>query len=359
MIQTQPLDGNAVVYCEGSFNTPNGKTAHGLVRHTRRYRVLSVIDSRQQGRDAAEVLDGKAKGIPVVSSLKEALNHAKVKSLPVDFFVIGLAPDGGRMDEPARQTVKEAIGAGLHVDSGLHDFLTENPEFVDLAQKHGVQLRDIRKTPGREMLHFFTGKIEEVTALKVAILGTDSAIGKRTTAWVLVDALNRAGIATELVGTGQTAWLQGAKYCLILDSLINDFVSGEIEHNTWSAWKDGGARVVVIEGQGSLLNPAYPGGFEILAAARPDLVILQHAPRRKEYDGFPGYFIHPLEKQIEAIQCISDCPVAAVTINHEEMTAEEVRQECRELSAKLGMPVVDVLLDGAGALVPVIKEKLK
>ena len=26
--------------------------------------------------------------------------------------------------------------------------------------------------------------------------------------------------------------------------------------------------IIVIEGQGSLLNPAYPGGFEILAAGR-------------------------------------------------------------------------------------------
>ena len=31
----RPPDGRAIVYCEGAFRTPNGKTAHGLVRHAR------------------------------------------------------------------------------------------------------------------------------------------------------------------------------------------------------------------------------------------------------------------------------------------------------------------------------------
>ena len=113
--------------------------------------------------------------------------------------------------------------------------------------------------------------------------------------------------------------MQGARYSLIMDSLINDFVSGEIEHAVHEAWKNENPDVIVIEGQGSLLNPAYPGGFEILAAGRPDFVILQHAPKRSEYDGFPGYALHPLEEQIKAIEIISGKKVVAITINHENM----------------------------------------
>src|SRR5262249_51865479 len=145
-------------------------------------------------------------------------------------FVIGLAPDGGRMPHAARKVVAAAVDAGLHVDSGLHDFLSDDPEIAALAAARGVKIRDVRKPPERDRLHFFSGKIAEVTSLKLAILGTDSAIGKRTTAWLLVDALNKAGWSAEMIGTGQTAWMQGARYSLILDSLINDFVSGEIEH---------------------------------------------------------------------------------------------------------------------------------
>lgn len=153
-----------------------------------------------------------------------------------------------------------------------------------LATKHGVRLRDVRRTPPRKELHALSGKIEQVTSLKVAVLGTDSVVGKRTTAWILAEALEAVGYTAELIGTGQTAWMRGVHYGVILDSLINDFVAGEIEHAVWSAWKEVGPDVIIIEGQGSLMNPAYPGGFEILAAGRPDVVILQHAPRRKEYE---------------------------------------------------------------------------
>ena len=106
--------------------------------------------------------------------------------------------------------------------------------------------------------------------VKIAILGTDSAIGKRTTAWMIVQALKIRISKAEMIGTGQTAWMQGAKYSIVLDSIVNDFVSGEIEHAIWAAWKDENPDVIVIEGQGSLMNPAYPGGLEILAAGRPD-----------------------------------------------------------------------------------------
>ncbi|KAA3660875.1 MAG: DUF1611 domain-containing protein, partial [Calditrichaeota bacterium] len=192
-------------------------------------------------------------------------------------------------------------------------------------------------------------------ALKIAILGTDSAIGKRTTAWLIVQAFQNAGLKAEMIGTGQTAWMQGARYSLILDSLVNDFVSGEIEHAVWRAWNETKPDVIVIEGQGSLMNPAYPGGFEILAAGRPDVVVLQHAPTRKEYDGFPGYPMHPLRKQIDAIELISGKPVVAITVNHEDLTAEQVPTVCREIIADVGLPAFDVLLDGAAELITVLK----
>lgn len=353
------FDGNAIVYCEGAFNTTNGKTAHGLVRFTERYDVITVIDSRYRGEDAGLILDGKENGIRITANLEEAIEHAENNDTSATHFVIGLAPDGGRLPEIARHAVTQAINKGLNVDSGMHDFLSDDPEISTLARDIGVLIRDIRKTPSRGELHFFTGLIETVESLKIAVLGTDSAVGKRTTAWILVHALREAGYNTELIGTGQTAWLQGARYSLVMDSLINDFVSGEIEHAMVMAWKEVRPDVMVIEGQGSLLNPAYPGGFEILAAGRPDIVILQHAPARKEYDGFPGYFIHPLRKQIDAIEMISGKPVVAITINHEEMNDEQVRQACADITAEYGLPAVDVLLDGAKDLLNIILPRIR
>ncbi len=347
-------EGSALVYCEGAYGTPNGKTAHGLVRRTLRYRILGVIDSTCAGRDAGEIIDGRRSGIPIYKDLKEARSLLKDEGKQATHFVIGLAPDGGRFAAHDRNAVREALFEGLHIDSGLHDFLTEDPEMVSLAEERGLVIRDVRKPPPRDSLHFFSGKIEKVACFKLAVLGTDSAVGKRTTAWMLVDALKSHGYRAELIGTGQTAWMQGARYGFILDSCINDFISGEIEHAVWSAWDDIHPDVIVLEGQGSLMNPAYPGGFELLAAGRPDAVVLQHAPGRKEYDGFPGYPIQPIEQQIQAIEVISDKPVVALAVNHENLSEEELSKACEDLSRRTGLIAIDVLREGSDKLVEIL-----
>lgn len=352
-------EGNAIVYCERAFSTANGKTAHGLVRRTERYRVLSVVDSMHAGRDAGIVLDGKPRGIPIHGSVGASVESLRNIKEPATHLVIGLAPDGGRLGPEARNDVIDAIELGLHVDSGLHDFLSEDEEISRMASAHGVRIRDVRKPPPKKDLHFFTGKIEEVTSLKVAVLGTDSAIGKRTTSWILSDAIKIAGYTVEFVGTGQTAWMQGVRHGIILDSLVNDFVSGEIEHAVWSAWREMKPDVIFIEGQGSLMNPAYPGGFEILAAGKPDVVVLQHAPARKDYDGFPGYLIHPLEKQLQAIELVSGKPVVAITINHENLNLEEIPELCAEITNATGLPACDVLLQEMGSVIDALKPHLQ
>ena len=352
------IDGKALVYCDGAFNTPNGKTAHGLVRFTERYEVVGVIDKNYAGQDAGLVLDGKPSGIPVFKDFKTALLELGEEKKPKS-LVIGLAPDGGRLPAIAKVSIKKALEAGMNVDSGLHDFLYKDEELMAIANKNNCRVRDVRRTPDRDELHFFTGKIEEVDCLKIAVLGSDSAIGKRTTAWIIVHAFRKAGLKAEMVGTGQTAWMQGAKYSMVMDSCINDFVSGEIEHAVHEAWKNESPDLIVIEGQGSLMNPAYPGGFEILAAGRADCVIMQHAPKRVEYDGFPGYALHPIKKQIEAVEVISGKKVIAVTVNHEEMSKEEILPACQKITDETGLPAFDVLEYGADELVKLIKSHLK
>ena len=347
----QPFpEGNAIVYCEGAFGTTNGKTAHGLIRRSRRYKVLAVVDSVQAEKDAGEVLDGRFAGIPIEKDVMSAYRNALAADLEPTHLVVGLAPDGGRLDPAARSDIRRAIRLSLNVDSGLHDYLSDDVEIAAVAEDYGVTLRDVRKPPSLSKMHFFSGKITEVESFKVAVLGTDSAVGKRTTAWMLVDALAELGLKSELVGTGQTAWLQGARYGIVLDSLVNDFVAGEIEHAVWTAWTERLPEVIVLEGQGSLMNPAYPGGYELLAAGRPDVVVLQHAPARKEYDGFPGHRLHSLDHQIKAIEVVSGRPVVAITINHEDLAKSEIEATCDEISREIGLPVFDVLTHGADKL---------
>jgi uncharacterized NAD-dependent epimerase/dehydratase family protein len=356
---TAPSKPRAVIYCEGAFDSTNGKTAHGLLRRSERYEISSVVDSYLKGRTAGEILSGCRYDVPIVGSVKEAVKLAESAEKPVRHLIVGLAPDGGRLKESCWAHIREAVSMGLSVVSGLHDFLSDNKALAILARTRGVRLFDIRKPKESQNLHFFSGKIEAVTAPRVAVLGTDSAVGKRTTAWMLVDKLDGAGMRAVLVGTGQTAWLQGAEHCIVFDAVVNDFVSGEIEHAVWSAWRDTSPDIIVIEGQGSLMNPAYPGGLEILAAARPSCVVLQHAPARKAYDGFPGYPIQGIEKQIEAIELVSGKPVVAVAVNSEGIPSDRISAVCDQVASTARRPAVDPLVHGVDTIAEAIRYHIR
>ena len=345
------VDGTAVVLCEGHFGDTGGKTAHGLVRHTARYRVRAVIDSALAGRDAGQHLDGRPNGIPIVADLDAAIAAG---GRP-DYLVVGVATHGGVLPPALRPAIAQALEAGINVDSGLHEFLGDDPVFAPLAAKSGASIRDVRRTPPRSAMHAFTGGIFHVEALRVAVLGTDSGVGKRTTAVRLVQALNAAGRPAVMVGTGQTGWMQGAPYSLILDSLVNDFVSGEIEHQVLRAAREAKPEVIVVEGQGCLTHPAYPGGFEILAGARPQCVVLHHAPARRHYDGWADFPLAGPERERLLIELLGPFRVAAVTLNPTGLTPQEARAAAAGLETAMGLPCRDPLRDDLGPILAALR----
>ena len=349
------MDGVALILCEGVFGTGDGKTANGLVRHTERYQIAGVLDSRLAGRDAGEVLGGEPCGIPIFASLADALE--KLADRP-SYLVIGLAPDGGRLPDAYRNVVIDALRAGMNIDSGLHQFLSDDPELSKLAEEHGATIRDVRRTPPRDQLHFFTGAINDVKAVRVALLGTDCCCGKRTTSTLLTEALNRSKTPTVLIGTGQTSWLQGARYGILLDSLINDFVAGEIEHAIVEADRAESPDVIIVEGQGALTHPAAPGGFEIMTSAKPQGVILQHAPTRKTYLDYPNEPIAPPELHIQAIESVFRSRVIAMAVNSEGIEPAKIADEVSKLEHRYEIPCCDPLTQGPERLVDAVRSLL-
>jgi len=338
-----------VILAEGVYDTSNGKTAHGLVRFTKRYDVIGLIDSKFAGKDAGEVLDGKFRNIPIRASIKEFLDEHP------DVLIVGAATDGGLLPKEYRPYIIEALQNKICVVSGLHEFLSEDPEFKEISEINNVKITDVRKM----FLHkcdFFTGEIEKVKSKKIAVLGTDSAVGKRTTSVMLTENLNRLGHSTIFIGTGQTGWMQGAKYCALIDSMINDFVAGGIETEVVKAWNDNHPEFIIIEGQGAILHPAYPGGFEIIAAGRPDVIILQHSPKRKYYDGFENYPIHDLDKYIKVIELLSGKKIAAITLNTENMAKDELEYYKKYYFEKYGIPAIAPLYEGTSELVKILEK---
>jgi uncharacterized NAD-dependent epimerase/dehydratase family protein len=348
------MDGTALVVCDGFFATPNGKTAHGLVRGTDRYRIVGVVDAPTAGRDAGEVLDGRNRGIPVFATIPDAI---RALGETPDFCVVGVATAGGRVTPGLRALLLEAIGAGMSVVNGLHEFLSEDAELSSAAAGKGVAICDIRKTAKRSELHFWSGDIAEVGAPRIAVLGTDCALGKRTTARLLMEACRRDGLRTELIYTGQTGWMQGAPYGFILDSVPNDFVSGELEHAVVSCWRNERPDLILFEGQSALRNPSGPCGSELLLSGGARGVILQHAPARTFYEGYEeqGLRIPPVSDEIALIASYG-ARTLAVTLNGEHRSAGALRADRERLRAELNLPVVLPLEEGVESLVPVVRE---
>lgn len=335
-----PTGATAVVYCEGQFGEQDGKTANGLVRHSEKYDVLSVIDSRCAGLDSGSVLDGAPNGIPVLADLEDALTHAGV--VP-DYLICGLAPADGLLSASQRVVLLDGIAQGMHIINGLHEFLNDDAEFVAAASLARVTITDVRRPPEKRDLHLFSGRIFDVTCPRIAVLGTDGAIGKRTTATLLVRALRAEGINAVLVGTGQTTLIQGGRYGVALDALVPQFCSGEVENQVVAAFEGEDPDVIVVEGQGALSHPAYLTSAHILRGSRPQGVIVQHAPRREVLGDFPMVAMPTVTSEIALIEAFADTTVIGVTINHEDMDPDEIGGVIAEHRLELGLPVTDPL----------------
>lgn len=335
-----PEGTTAIVYCEGQFGEQDGKTANGLVRHSEKYEILSVIDSLQAGKDSGVHLDDAANGIPVLASLEDALAHA---GFVPDYLICGVAPSDGLLSAEQRVVLLEGIARGMHIINGLHEFLNDDAEFVAAALLTSVTITDIRQPRPLKDLRAFSGRIFDVTCPRIAILGTDGAIGKRTTAVLLTQALNERGIHAVMVGTGQTTLIQGGKYGVALDALIPQYCSGEVENQVVAAFEGEAPQIIIVEGQGALSHPAYLTSAHILRGSRPAGVIIQHAPHRRVLGDFPMVKMPTLASEVTLIEAFADTKVIGITINHEGMRADEVSATIRDIRLKFDLPATDPL----------------
>ena len=339
---------SAVVYCEANFGAIDGKTANGLVRHSEKYRILSVIDSEKTGLDTGFLLGEKPNSIPVCRDLADALVHAG--GIP-DFFIFGMAPASGRLSETERELMLEVISLGMNIVNGLHEFLNDDPVFAAASKAMNVKIIDVRRPRAKAHLRTFSGRIAEVTCPRIAVLGTDCAIGKRTTATILTRALNDYGVRAVMIGTGQTGLIQGAKYGIALDAVPSQFCSGEMESVIVEAFENENPDVIVIEGQGALGHPAYSTSSFILRGSCPHGVVLQHAPGRVNRCDFPQMAMPGPAAEINLIQTFSDTKVIGLTINHENMTDPEIDVAIARYESELGIPATDALARSPDRLV--------
>jgi uncharacterized NAD-dependent epimerase/dehydratase family protein len=340
----------AIIVTNGLLHTDNAKTAHGLIRESNRYEITGVVDHVSAGKDAGEVLDGRHRNIPVFKSVAAALTTNP------SYCIVGVATAGGVFPGDLVDEVKQAIKNKLSIVNGLHDFLVERDDIKKLAEENGVQLLDIRIPKKRKDLHFWTGKIFEIKIPIIAVIGTDCALGKRTTARFVMNECSNAGMNAEMIYTGQTGWLQGGRYGFIFDSTLNDFTSGELEHAIVSCQEETKPDVILIEGQSALRNPSGPCGSELLISGNARHVILVHAPKRKYYEHDPAWGeIHSLESEIALIKQLG-AAVIAIAINTELCSDDEAFAFQKGYEKKFKLPVMLPLQEGCKKIIPVIQQ---
>jgi uncharacterized NAD-dependent epimerase/dehydratase family protein len=348
---------NAIIITGGLLDSSSAKTAHGLIRGTDRFNIVGIIDEKSAGKDAGEVLDGKKRDIAIYNSIAEFEEKSNQKA---DYCIVGVATKGGVIPDSLRAFLKQALEAGYHLVNGLHEYIADIPELADLAKQKGLTVIDVRKPKKFKDLHFWSGKIKEAKCPKIAVLGTDCALGKRTTTRFLVEAMRKAGYKAEMIYTGQTGWMQGAKYGFVFDSTLNDFISGEMEHAIVTCYHEAKPDIIFIEGQSSLRNPSGPAGAEWLVSADADAAVLQHNPARKQYKDMEYYpaYLPDLKDEVALIKMYGTQTVA-ITINSAKMSEHEARAAAKKYQDELNLPAILPLEDSVQSLVPIFEAMIK
>jgi uncharacterized NAD-dependent epimerase/dehydratase family protein len=332
-----------LVLAEGKSGDPHyGKTARGVIRYSP-HPVVAVLDSTRAG----ETIDG----IPVVASVDDAL------CFDPNTAIVGVATQGGRFPPAWRELLKSSISKGLDVENGLHEFISEDPELSELAARHGVELRDLRKPPPG--LSVPSGENLKVPARIVLTVGSDCAIGKKTVAVELDLEARRRGLKSVFVPTGQTG-IAIAGWGIAVDAVISDFLAGAAEWLVVEGARRGG-ELLFVEGQGSLAHPAYSGvTLGLVHGSAPHLFVLCHKAGATEVEGFPGHPLPSLRELVELHERISlrarPAKVAAIALNTAHLDDEAARAAIAEAAEETDLPADDPVRFGAGRLVAAVTE---
>ena len=330
---------------EGFSHDPHyGKTMRGIIRYGPDP-VVAILDSARAG----ETQDG----IPVVGSVHDALRFDPTVA------VVGVATQGGRFPPAWRELLESCIAAGLDVESGLHEFVSEDPELIELARHHRVELRDLRRPP--DGLSVPTGANLEIDAKIVLTVGSDCAIGKKTVAVELDLEARRRGLESVFVPTGQTG-IAIAGWGIAVDAVVADFLAGAAERLVVEGAERGG-KLLVVEGQGSLVHPMYSGvTLGLIHGAAPHVFVLCHRAGATEIEGCAGHPIPPLRELVELHERISlprrPAQVVCLALNTAELEDDEARGAIASAAAETRLPADDPVRFGSGYLLDAILARL-
>lgn len=334
-----------VVLAHDKFDPRGAKTANSVLKYARDGwsgdEVVAVIDRSKAGRDAGEFVGEHGRGVPIVASARDALRFSP------DSLVIGIAPPGGALPADWRDDIEVALQNGVRVVSGLHTAIAPDPAFA--KWRHLVHELRHQHPPQR----ITTGEGIGVDALVVTAVGTDCNSGKMTASIELAREARKRGWKAAFVATGQTGIMVGCDAGAPLDALVSDFVAGAMEECILDAAKSS-PDVIFVEGQGSLMHPAYSGvTASLLHGSFPDVLLMCDEPRREfltlpsptKFVKLPPARERDLAEAHVAHQ--TGARVGAVALMTRGLDEDAYRAEVETAEKEMGVPADDVFRGGA------------
>jgi uncharacterized NAD-dependent epimerase/dehydratase family protein len=335
-----------LILAEGRSGDPHfGKTARGVMRY-RPEDIVALLDSQS---DAESV-----EGFPLVAKVDDAMAYEPTTAL------VGVATQGGRFPPAWREILKDCLRAGLDLENGLHEFVSNDPELVALANENGAELRDLRKPPPG--LDVPTGANLTHGATAILTVGSDCAIGKMSVALELDREAQRRGIRSEFVPTGQTG-IAIAGWGIAVDAVVADFIAGAAERLVLEG-VDRGGKLLLVEGQGSLLHPAYSGvTLGLMHGSAPHGYLLCHMAGSDVVDGDERYPIPPLGDLVALHEQMSllarPAKVYGIALNTRLLDDEQARAAIAAAETETGLPADDPVRFGASKLVDALEPILE
>ena len=333
------MERKILILTEGLTNPNSAKTACSVIRY-RRDEVVGVLDTTVPPQPAQALLEVGG-DLPIVNSL-DALPEANV-------LLIGIAPTGGGLPAPMRVLVLAAIARGMDVESGLHDFLNDDAEFVAAAKTSGATLRDLRANDERDVAQ---RKNISDDCFRIHTVGHDCSLGKMVVSIELARGLSAAGVDAKFIATGQTGMLVEGDGCPI-DAVVADFISGAVEKQILAHQHH---RVLVIEGQGSITHPCYSAvTLGLLHGCLPHALIYCYEMGRKKVKGVDHIALPPMESQRDLYLAMANaahpCQFIGVAINSRKVDEAAYQKEKTRIETKWNLPATDVFREGAEPLV--------
>jgi uncharacterized NAD-dependent epimerase/dehydratase family protein len=333
-----------LVLAEGYSADPHyGKTARGVMRYGADP-VVVIVDSERPGEEVD--------GVPVVADIAEALAFEPTTAL------VGVATAGGRLPDTWHALLRGSLEAGLDLESGMHQFLGEDPELAALARERGAEIRDLRRAPPD--LDVPTGENLRHGATVVLTVGSDCAIGKMSVALELDRGARERGVGSVFVPTGQTG-IAIAGWGIAVDAVVADFIAGASERLVVEG--AGRGHLLWVEGQGSLIHPHYSGvTLGLYHGSAPHFLVLCHQVGDVHIEDHPEHAIPSLSDLVELHERLAlparAARVVALALNTRRVDETAARAAIDAAREETGLPADDPVRFGPGALLDAILPRL-